>query len=189
MPKIDCRGKDVLMFKTAQQDLMYYLMIKWRIYNPHRFRDKFLETLGDEGGAVKIFIDNFIGTWYKKWQERVKIVTSDTDPMADKRQMTKMLKLDPRAYRIVNQDRYLMPLVECLFRHGDFACTRMLAERTLMMTVVRRGKPPKGAEEEVNFLSTVMNHIAAMSQTKGQVIFIKLGKMYFKEDKRNEHPM
>ena len=183
IPGVDCHGRDRKLYDTAREDLAYYLQIKWGFeeFSMLDFRNRFLECIGEEGQPVKVFIDNWLSGWYKKWKQRVKIILRDEHWTADKEQVTRMIKRGANLISHIDLKRYKQPLIEALINHGEIACTKVLAGQSVKRQLAARGLAPKTVEEKLNFLNVTMNRLIGVTKTTGPLVFIKLGKVYFKK--------
>lgn len=179
---VDCDYRDQILFNIAKEDLQLYLMVKWGYdkADKNMFNEMFLDVLVDEGEPIKIFIDNFYRNWYKKWLQRVTVIPSNNNLSSNKEDSQATLLINIPRRVISNIDNYLLPLVECLFNHGEFACTKQIADRALKVTLAKSKHGPKTLEDELRLLNTVMSNMTdEVDNFDGALIFFKLGNKYF----------
>jgi len=183
IPGVDCQGRDKRLCDIAKADLAYYLQVKWGFekFSILDFRNRFLECIGSEGMSVKIFVYNWISNWYVQWKKRVKIILKDTEWTADKQQVTRMIKRGAGLLSHVDLVRYRRPLIETLINHGEIACLDILANQFVKKEIANRGLAPKTVEEKLNFINMIMGKMVKVATATGPLVFIKLGKVYFKK--------
>ena len=183
IPDVDCYGSDHELFIIAQNDLRYYLMFKWNFtsFNFGDFDRVFMECIYNSGKSVKLFIDNFLSNWYRKWLQRVKVLSINDDIEENKYQHTVSLLFNIPKRVLMGLDKFMFPLIECLFNHGEYACTEQIADRAIKITIGKSKRRPETVEEELSFLQVTMNNMVnEITNYKGALIYFKLNKNYSK---------
>lgn len=182
IPDIDCYGKDHELFIIAQNDLKFYLMLKWNFtsFNFGDFDRVFMECIYSGGKTVKLFIDNFLSNWYRKWLQRVKILSINEDINENMYSHSVSILFNIPKRVLMGLDEYIYPLIECLFNHGEYACTEQIADRAIKITLGKSKHKPQTVEDQLRFLQTVMgNMVDEVTNYKGALIYFKLNKNYF----------
>jgi len=182
IPNVDCYGRDHELFIIAQNDLRYYLMLKWNftIFNFKDFDSVFMECIYNSGKTIKLFIDNFLSNWYRKWLQRVKILSVNDNINENMYEHSVSILFNIPKRVLMGLDEYLLPLVECLFNHGEFACVEQIADRALKMTLAQSKHKPKTIEDKLRFLQAIMsNMVDEVTGFKGPLIYFRLNRNYF----------
>lgn len=183
IPDVNCFGSDYELFSIAKNDLRYYLMLKWKFtsFNFKDFDRVFMECIYNGSKSVKIFIDNFLDNWYKKWLQRVKIlsVNDDIDKNMYDHSVSILFNIPKRV--LMGLDEYVYPLIECLFNHGEYACTEQISDRAIKITLGKTKHKPRTVEERLRFLQTIMSSMVnEVTNYDGALIYFKLNKNYYR---------
>ncbi len=80
-PALDILGSDRKVLQVACQDFTNYLKFHWNLIGNESSQCEIVEKLEkifhEEPNELESFLTVWIGMWFKKWKERVKLLIGD----------------------------------------------------------------------------------------------------------------
>jgi len=178
-PNFDYISVENIMYRTALQDIEYYFKTMWNIETHVQFMTKFIDTLAERPIAFKEEIDVWLSFWFCKWKQRVKIIFKVEEFNRTTEQLQKLVQRGSNRISYQMLQEYKRPVIICLIQHGEICFTDQLAEQLIKRTLAKR-RLPKGAEDKIKFLNTLLNKAKDMSMMSGPLIFLKPNMEVFK---------
>ncbi|MBS7647816.1 MAG: hypothetical protein QXL91_00500 [Candidatus Bathyarchaeia archaeon] len=183
-PMLDVYGADRKVLQIACQDLTNYLKVHWDLIgkeaNECELADKLEEFYQKEPSQLEEFINLWIGIWFKKWSERVKLLIGNEDSKKwDK--MTKILNnAEPLWRKIPNRKEMQEIVIATLIKNGEICGTSILSENILKMELGENKKKYTTEEERtMNILNNALRRARELTRSKGPLIFVRIDKGYF----------
>jgi hypothetical protein len=183
-PALDIMGSDRKVLQVACQDFTNYLKFHWNLIgkeaNQCEIVEK-LETLFKEDAAeLDAFLTVWIGIWFKKWKERVKLLIGNQN--ANKwNKVSKTLANAESLWRKIERKQELQEVVvSTLIKNGEVCGTEILAENLLKMELGEKSLQNLNDKERLfATLNNALRKAREMAQSKGPLIFVKVDKGYY----------
>jgi len=192
-PQLELNTQDQKLFQLCVRDFrnytVYLQQTHLRVENEEQ-RNMF------EGGAISMvitsqgifyqslqttkemaeFIDMWVKMWWKKWQERTKIVFSDKD--LPKNVIRPENGVPPSTLTPEEREELLGVTIKKLIQYGEICCTQILGEKLLQKAVEdMRGKE---LGDKLALISKLQRQAKEISYVHGPLVFIKPDENYFK---------
>ncbi len=183
-PALDVLDSDRKVLQVACQDFTNYLKFHWNLIgkeaNQCELVDR-LETLfREEPGELEAFMSIWIGTWFKKWKERVKLLIGDQNANKWNKMAKALMSAEPLWRRIDNKQELQEVVVATLLKNGEICGTEILAENLLKMELSDKNvKLLSDRERVVTIVNSALRKAREMAQSKGPLIFVKIDKGYY----------
>lgn len=123
------------------------------------------------------FVEGWVGWWWKKYKQRVKVVLGDK-PM-DKLAIVGNAILK-RHFTKKEEGDILMKLTDTLIKHGEICCGRILAKSLFHSVLGRTRRSRWKMEDKLNFLGAVTTEARRVTRITGALIFIRPDKNYYR---------
>jgi len=179
IPDFDPNKYDRLLFITAQQDLKYYLQVKWNLeeFSSQNFSEQFLKYLAEEGTRIKVFIDGWLDSWYKAWKKQVTVILEGDHRNNDKFQASKMVEFGSTQLGLAQNQEFIRPLVEVLVN-----CKQIVCLDFIMASIIRKLKkrPTRTVKDKIEFTNKIMSHVRAVTEEEDIKVYIKIKNSYFR---------
>jgi hypothetical protein len=181
---LDVLGSDHKVLQVACQDFTNYLKFHWNLIgkeaNQCELVDK-LETLFREDSAeLDAFLTVWIGIWFKKWKERVKLLIGNQNANKWSKMTKTLMNAEPLWKRIDNKQELQEVVVSTLLKNGEICGTEILSENLLKMELGDKNVKFLSDRERVfTIVNNALRKAREMAQSKGPLIFVKIDKGYY----------
>jgi hypothetical protein len=181
---LDMLGSDRKVLQVACQDFTNYLKFHWNLIgkeaNQCELVDR-LETLFREDPAeLDAFLTVWIGIWFKKWKERVKLLIGNQNANKWNKMTKTLMNAEPLWKRIDNKQELQEVVVSTLLKNGEICGTEILSENLLKMELGDKNvKFLSDRERVVTIVNNALRKAREMAQSKGPLIFVKIDKGYY----------
>jgi len=183
-PTLDVFGSDRKVLQIACQDLTNYLKVHWNLVGKEANECELVERLekffNENSSELEEFLDIWIGIWFKKWKERVKLlIGNENSKRWDK--VTKLLNnAEPLWRKLSNRHEMEEVVTSVLIKNGEICGTSILAENLLKMELGEKGREYFNEEEQVmNVVNNVLRKARELSRSRGPLIYVKVDKGYY----------
>jgi hypothetical protein len=184
-PTLDLWGTDRKVLQISYQDLLNYLKVHWELIGLKdadlELYQKILDYLHDP--EFEEFIYFWAGLWLEKWNKRVKLVLGSRD-LQRWRKIDDLLKEAEPVWRKIEYRNEMKNLViDSLIRNGEICGTSILATSMLKIEMGLRAKrkiPIQNREQILNLVNRVLKKAKNASRSKGPLIYIRIGKWFFR---------
>lgn len=130
---------------------------------------------------VSEFLDAWIGWWWRKWQQRTKIVFCKED-------LPKSVVLADNNFAInlspEERDELTKIMVYTLIRYGEISCTQIIADALIKKTV--EDMKTFKIEDKLGIISKLQRQAREVSYTHGALIFLTLDNYFKLREWRND---
>lgn len=185
-PLLDLGGADRRVLNIACQDLMNYLKVQWGLTEQEapelKLRKKISIYFYEKPQELEEFIHLWSGLWNKKWNERVKIVLGKNFQRC-KRDDELLRKAEPVWRKLKQRNKIKDMVVEALVKNGEICGTSILANNLLKIEIGMFMKGKTKVEDcdcTLNIVNNVLRKTRKISQSKGPLIFFRIGKSFFR---------
>lgn len=184
-PQLDLQGSDRRVLEIADEDLMNFLKVHWRLMGQESGDYELIEKLYSfhqkEPQELEEFVNVWTGIWIKKWNERVKLlIGQEEDNSGWQRASKKVCDAEPLWKTMPNRREVEDVVVESLIRNGEICGTNILSENLIKMEIGSIEKIDIKKEEDVlNLINGSLRRARSLSRSKGPLIFVRLDKRFF----------
>jgi lipopolysaccharide biosynthesis glycosyltransferase len=183
-PALDITGSDRKILQVACQDFTNFLKFHWNLIGKEASQCELVEKLEklfkEDPTELEEFLTVWIGVWFKKWKERVKLLIGNQN--ANKwRQASKTLgNAEPLWKKVERKQELQEVVVATLIKNGEICGTEILSENLLKMELgEKRVKHLKDRERIFTVVNNALRKAREMAQSKGPLIFVKIDKGYY----------
>jgi len=183
-PALDIMGSDRKVLQVACQDFTNYLKFHWNLIGKEASQCELVERLEnlfrEDPSELDGFLTVWIGIWFKKWKERVKLLIGDQNASRWSKISKNISNAEPVWKRIENKQELLEIVVATLVKNGEICGTEILSENLLKMELGEKGvQDPSDIERVFTAVNDALRKAREMSQSKGPLIFVKIDKGYY----------
>jgi hypothetical protein len=183
-PALDIMGSDRKVLQVACQDFTNYLKFHWNLIGKEASQCELVERLEnlfrEDPSELDGFLTVWIGIWFKKWKERVKLLIGDQNASRWSKISKTISNAEPVWKRIENKQELLEIVVATLVKNGEICGTEILSENLLKMELgEKRVQEPSDKERIFTAVNDALRKAREMAQSKGPLIFVKIDKGYY----------
>ena len=183
-PALDIMGSDRKVLQVACQDFTNYLKFHWNLIGKEASQCELVERLEnlfrEDPSELDGFLTVWIGIWFKKWKERVKLLIGDQNASRWSKISKNISNAEPVWKRIENKQELLEIVVATLVKNGEICGTEILSENLLKMELGEKGvQDPSDIERVFTAVNDALRKAREMAQSKGPLIFVKIDKGYY----------
>ncbi len=183
-PALDLMGSDRKVLQVACQDFTNYLKFHWNLIGKEASQCELVERLEnlfrEDPSELDGFLTVWIGIWFKKWKERVKLLIGDQNASRWSKISKNISNAEPVWKRIENKQELLEIVVATLIKNGEICGTEILSENLLKMELGEKGvQDPSDKERVFTAVNDALRKAREMAQSKGPLIFVKIDKGYY----------
>jgi hypothetical protein len=183
-PALEITGSDRKVLQVACEDLTNYLKYHWNLIGNEANQCELVERLEhlfkESPAELEEFLTVWIGMWFKKWKERVKLLIGDQN--ANKwNKVSKILGNAEPLWRKLEHKQELREVVAAtLIKNGEICGTEILSENLLKMELgEKRVQYLSDREQTLTAVNNALRKARDMAQSKGPLIFVKIDKGYY----------
>jgi hypothetical protein len=181
---LDILGSDRKVLQVACEDFTNYAKFHWGLMGKEtsqlELTDKLEHIFREDRDELEEFVNVWIGIWFKKWKERVKLLIGE-DSASKWNKVTKTLNNAEPLWRKLEGKQEIRELIATtLIKNGEICGTEILSENLLKLEL---------GEKRVQCLSEIERVLIAvnnalqkgrnMALSRGPLIFVKIDKGYY----------
>jgi hypothetical protein len=183
-PALDIMGSDRKVLQVACQDFTNYLKFHWNLIGKEASQCELVERLEnlfrEDPSELDGFLTVWIGIWFKKWKERVKLLIGEQNASRWSKISKNISNSEPVWKRIENKQELQEIVVATLIKNGEICGTEILSENLLKMELgEKRVQEPSDKERIFTAVNDALRRAREMAQSKGPLIFVKIDKGYY----------
>jgi uncharacterized protein YuzE len=181
---LDILGSDRKVLQVACEDFSNYAKFHWELIGKETSQlelvDKLEQILKEDRAELEEFLNVWVGVWFKKWKERVKLLIGEESAQKWSKVSKIINNAEPLWKKLERKQEIKELIVLTLIKNGEICGTEILSENLLKMEL---------GEKRVQFLSDSERVLIAvnnalrkgrdMAQSKGPLIFVKIDKGYY----------
>src|SRR3990170_2979289 len=181
---LDIMGSDRKVLQVACEDFSNYLKYHWGLIgkeaNQCELVDR-LETFFKENHVeLEEFLTVWIGVWFKKWKERVKLLIGEDSAHRWSKVSKTLNNAEPLWKRLDHKQEMREVVVSTLIKNGEICGTEILSENLLKMELGEKRVQYLSDRERVFVaVNNALRKAREMAQSKGPLIFVKIDKGYY----------
>lgn len=181
---LEVLGSDRKVLQVACDDFTNYAKFHWELMgketNQLELTDRLEQLYRDDRKELEEFLNVWVGVWFKKWKERVKLLIGEESAQKWSKVSKTINNAEP-IWRKIEQKQELKELIALtLIRNGEICGTEILSENLLKMELGE--KRVQYLDDKERILVAVNNALRKgrdMAQSKGPLIFVKIDKGYY----------
>jgi hypothetical protein len=183
-PALDITGSDRKVLQVACEDLTNYLKYHWNLIGAEANQCELVERLEqlfkENPTELEEFLAVWIGMWFKKWKERVKLLIGNQDTNKWNRISKTLNGAEPLWKKLEHKQELREVLMATLIKNGEICGTEILSENLLKMELGEKRVQLLGDKEQVlTVVNNALRKARDMAQSKGPLIFVKIDKGYY----------
>jgi hypothetical protein len=181
---LDIVGSDRKVLQVACEDFSNYLKYHWGLIgkeaNQCELVDR-LENLFKENRAeLEEFLTVWIGVWFKKWKERVKLLIGEEHANRWTKVSKTLNNAEPLWKKLDHKQEMREIVISTLIKNGEICGTEILSENLLKMELGEKRVQYLSDRERVFIaVNNALRKGRDMAQSKGPLIFVKIDKGYY----------
>ena len=181
---LDILGSDRKVLQVACEDFTNYAKFHWGLMGREtsqlELTDKLEQIFREDRNELEEFVNVWIGIWFKKWKERVKLLIGE-DSASKWNKVTKTLNNAEPLWRKLEGKQEIRELIATtLIKNGEICGTEILSENLLKLELGE--KRVRCLSERELLLIAVNNALKKgrnMALSRGPLIFVKIDKGYY----------
>jgi hypothetical protein len=181
---LDILGSDRKVLQVACEDFTNYAKFHWGLIGREtsqlELTDKLEQIFREDRDELAEFVNVWIGIWFKKWKERVKLLIGE-DNTSKWSKVTKTLNNAEPLWRKLEGKQEIRELIATtLIKNGEICGTEILSENLLKLELGEKRVQCLSERERV--LIAVNNALQKgrnMALSRGPLIFVKIDKGYY----------
>ena len=181
---LDILGSDRKVLQVACEDFTNYAKFHWGLIGREtsqlELTDKLEQIFREDRNELEEFVNVWIGIWFKKWKERVKLLIGE-DNTSKWSKVTKTLNNAEPLWRKLEGKQEIRELIATtLIKNGEICGTEILSENLLKLELGE--KRVRCLSERELLLIAVNNALKKgrnMALSRGPLIFVKIDKGYY----------
>ena len=183
-PALDIMGSDRKVLQVACQDFTNYLKFHWNLMGKEANQCELVEKLEnlfkEDSLELEAFLTIWIGIWFKKWKERVKLLIGDQNANRWNKISKTINNAEPIWKKIEHKQELQEIVITTLVKNGEICGTEILSENLLKMELGEKRVQDVSDKERVFIvLNEALRKAREMAQSKGPLIFVKIDKCYY----------
>lgn len=183
-PALDVMGSDRKVLQVACQDFTNFLKFHWDLIGKEASQCEVVERLEsifkEDSSELDAFLTVWIGIWFKKWKERVKVLIGDQNATRWNKISKTLVNAEPLWRRIEHKQELQELIILTLLKNGEICGTEILSENLLKMELGEKRVQDLGEREQVIVIvNEALRKAREMAQSKGPLIFVKVDKGYY----------
>ncbi len=183
-PDLDVMGSDRKVLQVACQDFTNYLKFHWNLMgkeaNQCELVDKLENLLKEDSSELEAFLTVWIGIWFKKWKERVKLLIGDQNANKWNKISKAINNAEPIWKKLEHRQELQEVVITTLLKNGEICGTEILSENLIKMELGEKRVQDVNDKERVFIvLNESLRKAREMAQSKGPLIFVKIDKGYY----------
>jgi hypothetical protein len=181
---LDILGSDRKVLQVACEDFTNYAKFHWELMGKEtcqlELAEKLEQIFKEDHVEFEEFVNVWIGVWFKKWKERVKLLIGEGNASKWSKVTKTINNAEPLWRTLEGKQEIRELIVTTLIKNGEICGTEILSENLLKMELGEKRVQYLSDNERV--LIAVNNALRKgrdMAQSKGPLIFVKIDKGYY----------
>jgi hypothetical protein len=181
---LDILGSDRKVLQVACEDFTNYAKFHWELIGREtsqlELTEKLEQLYREDRQELEEFLSVWIGVWFKKWKERVKLLIGEESAQKWNRVSKTINNAEPFWRKLERKQEIKELIVGTLVKNGEICGTEILSENLIKMELGEKRVQFLGDAERVLIaLNNALRKGRDMAQSKGPLIFVKIDKGYY----------
>jgi hypothetical protein len=181
---LDILGSDRKVLQVACEDFTNYAKFHWELIGKEtsqlELTEKLEQIYREDRQELEEFLSVWIGVWFKKWKERVKLLIGEESAQKWSKVSKTVTNAEPLWRKLEHKQEIKELVVGTLIKNGEICGTEILSENLLKMELgEKRVQMLSEAERVLIAVNNALRKGRDMAQSKGPLIFVKIDKGYY----------
>jgi len=181
---LDILGSDRKVLQVACEDFTNYAKFHWELMGKEtcqlELADKLEQIFKEDHVEFEEFVNVWIGVWFKKWKERVKLLIGEGNASKWSKVTKTINNAEPLWRTLEGKQEIRELIVTTLIKNGEICGTEILSENLLKMELgEKRAQYLSDNERVLIAVNNALRKGRDMAQSKGPLIFVKIDKGYY----------
>ena len=181
---LDILGSDRKVLQVACEDFTNYAKFHWELMGKEtcqlELADKLEQIFKEDHVEFEEFVNVWIGVWFKKWKERVKLLIGEGNASKWSKVTKTINNAEPLWRTLEGKQEIRELIVTTLIKNGEICGTEILSENLLKMELGEKCVQYLSDKERVLIaINNALRKGRGMAQSKGPLIFVKIDKGYY----------
>jgi hypothetical protein len=181
---LDILGSDRKVLQVACEDFSNYAKFHWELIGKETSQlelvDKLEQILKEDRAELEEFLNVWVGVWFKKWKERVKLLIGEESAQKWSKVSKTINNAEPLWKKLERKQEIKELIVLTLIKNGEICGTEILSENLLKMELgEKRVQYLSDRERVLIAVNNALRKGRDMAQSKGPLIFVKIDKGYY----------
>jgi len=181
---LDIMGSDRKVLQVACEDFTNYVKFHWELMgketNQLELVGKLEQLFREDRAELEAFLNVWIGVWFKKWKERVKLLIGEESAQKWSKVSKTINNAEPFWRKLEHKQEMKELIVGTLIKNGEICGTEILSENLLKMELGEKRVQLLSEKERVmKAVNNALRKGRDMAQSKGPLIFVKIDKGYY----------
>jgi hypothetical protein len=181
---LDILGSDRKVLQVACEDFTNYAKFHWELMGKEtsqlELADKLEQLFKEDRAELDEFLSVWIGVWFKKWKERVKLLIGEESAQRWSKVSKTINNAEPLWRKLERKQEIKELIVGTLIKNGEICGTEILSENLLKMELGEKRVQYLSDKERVLIaVNNALRKSRDMAQSKGPLIFVKIDKGYY----------
>jgi hypothetical protein len=181
---LDILGSDRKVLQVACEDFANYAKFHWELMGKEtsqlELADKLEQIYKEDRNELEEFLDVWIGIWFNKWKERVKLLIGEENARKWSKVSKTINNAEPLWRKLDRKQEIRELVVGTLIKNGEICGTEILSENLLKMELgEKRVQCLSDRERVLIAVNNALRKGRDMAQSKGPLIFVKIDKGYY----------
>jgi len=181
---LDLMGSDRKVLQVACEDFTNYVKFHWELMgketNQLELVGKLEQLFREDRAELEAFLNVWIGVWFKKWKERVKLLIGEESAQKWSKVSKTINNAEPFWRKLEHKQEMKELIVGTLIKNGEICGTEILSENLLKMELGEKRVQLLSEKERVmKAVNNALRKGRDMAQSKGPLIFVKIDKGYY----------
>ncbi len=181
---LDILGSDRKVLQVACEDFTNYAKFHWGLIGREtsqlELTEKLEQVYRENRQELEEFLSVWIGVWFKKWKERVKLLIGEESAQKWSKVSKTISNAEPFWRKLERRQEMKELIVGTLIKNGEICGTEILSENLLKMELgEKRVQLLSDAERVLIAVNNALRKGRDMAQSKGPLIFVKIDKGYY----------
>jgi len=181
---LDIMGSDRKVLQVACEDFTNYVKFHWELMgkenNQLELVGKLEQLFKEDRAELEAFLNVWIGVWFKKWKERVKLLIGEESAQKWSKVSKTINNAEPFWRKLEHKQEMKELIVGTLIKNGEICGTEILSENLLKIELGEKRVQLLSEKERVMIaVNNALRKGRDMAQSKGPLIFVKIDKGYY----------
>jgi len=181
---LDIMGSDRKVLQVACEDFTNYVKFHWELMgketNQLELVGKLEQLFREDRAELEAFLNVWIGVWFKKWKERVKLLIGEESAQKWSKVSKTINNAEPFWRKLEHKQEMKELIVGTLIKNGEICGTEILSENLLKIELGEKRVQLLSEKERVMIaVNNALRKGRDMAQSKGPLIFVKIDKGYY----------
>jgi len=181
---LDILGSDRKVLQVACEDFTNYAKFHWGLMGKEtcqlELTEKLEQFFKENRGELEEFLNVWIGVWFKKWKERVKLLIGEESAQKWSKISKVINNAEPHWRKLERKQEIKELIVFTLIKNGEICGTEILSENLLKMELgEKRVQYLSDRERVLVAVNNALRKGRDMAQSRGPLIFVKIDKGYY----------